>query len=85
MLAAGGAFAGAEAFGQLVLGVLADVVAVALALVAGLAEVGVSPAEPLGYAAAELAFEFDEVFSVFGAVVNGYFAAVGADELLGIK
>jgi hypothetical protein len=85
VLAASRAFTLAEAFWQLVFGVFADVVAVALALVAGLAEVGVAPAEPLGDGAAELAFELDEVFSVLGAVVNGDLTAIGADELLGVE
>lgn len=41
-----------------------DVVAVALPLVAGFAEVGISPAEPLRDGAAEFALKLDEVESV---------------------
>lgn len=62
-----------------------DVVSFALALVARFAEVGVTPAEPLGDRAAELALEFHEV----GAVVLATRVAkakllggtLGADEL----
>lgn len=75
----------ASAFGQLLLGVLADVVALALALVAGLAEVRVAPAEPLRDAAAELALEFYEVLAVLGAVLDRDVAAVGADQLLRLE
>jgi len=45
------------------------VVPVDLALVAGFAEVGVAPAEPLGEGAAELALELDEVRAVLRAVL----------------
>jgi len=68
-----------QAFGELVFGVFAHVVSVALALVARLAEVGVTPAEPLGYTTAELALKFYEIFSVFGAVINRDFAAIRAN------
>ena len=47
-----------------------DVVSFNLPLVAALAEVGVSPAEPLGYGAAELAFELYVVRSMGLAVLN---------------
>lgn len=85
MLSAGWAFACSQAFGELVFGILAHVVSVALALVARLAEVGVSPAEPLGDTTAELALEFNEILSVFGAVIDRDFAAVGANELLRVE
>lgn len=79
MLAACWAFTRSEAFWKLVFCVFAYVVAIALALVAGLAEMGVSPAEPLGNAAAELALEFDEIFSMLRAVIYRDFTAIWAD------
>jgi hypothetical protein len=45
---------------------------------AGIAEVSVSPAEPLSYAATELALELYEVFSVFGTVLNRNVTTTGA-------
>lgn len=79
MLAACWAFTRSEAFWKLVFCVFAYVVAIALALVAGLAEMGVSPAEPLGNAAAELALEFDEIFAMLRAVIYRDFTAIWAD------
>ena len=55
--------------GQLAFRLPRHVVTVDLALVAGLAEVGVAPAEPLGEGAAELALELDEVGAVLRAVL----------------
>lgn len=52
---------------------------------AGLAEVSVAPAEPLGYAAAKLAFEFYEVLAMLGTVLNGDVAAVGTDQLFSLE
>ena len=46
---------------------------------------GSSPTEPLCYTTTEFAFELDEVFSVFRAVLHGYFAAVGADQFFGVE
>ena len=60
----------AWALGQLADLFAGDVVSVALLLVAWLAEMRVSPAEPLGNGAAELAFELDEVRAV-GLAVRG--------------
>ncbi len=85
MLAASWAFTYAQAFGKLVLSVFAYIVSVTLALVAGLAEMSVSPAEPLSNAAAKLAFELNEVFSMLRAIVYWYFAAIRANKLLGIE
>ena len=45
----------------------------------------IAPTEPLGYAAAELALELYKVFTMFGAVLNRYVAAVRADKLLRVK
>ena len=45
----------------------------------------VSPAEPLSYAAAKLAFELDKVFTVFGAILNGDITASWTDKFLRFK
>ena len=71
-----------SAFRQLFLCVLAHVVSLTLFLVAWLAEVSIAPAEPLCYAAAKLALKFYEVLAVFGTILDGDVAAVGADQLL---
>lgn len=51
-----------------------------------LAEVSIAPAEPLGYAAAEFAFEFDIVqamfFAVFNSTLDSVRGALSAHELL---
>jgi hypothetical protein len=52
---------------------------------ARLAEVGIAPAEPLGDAAAELTFELDEIFSMFGAIFHWNFAAIGTDKLCSVE
>ena len=79
VLAACRAFTRTQAFWQLVFRVFAYVVAVALTLVAGLAEMGVSPAEPLSNAAAKFTLEFDEIFSMFGTIVYRNFTTIWAD------
>lgn len=58
----------AAAFGQVCDFISTDVVAIALPLVARLAEVSVSPAEPLRDRAAEFAFELDKICSVILAL-----------------
>ena len=66
---------------KLVLCILADIVPTALLFMAGIAEVSVSPAEPLSYAATELAFELYKVFSVFGTILNRNITTTGTDQL----
>jgi hypothetical protein len=61
---------GAQAFRQLLFGLSRNIVAVNLSFVAGLAEVSVPPAEPLGNRAAELAFELNVVTAMLRAVLN---------------
>jgi hypothetical protein len=57
--------------------------------VAGLTEMSISPAEPLGYIAAELAFKLDEVSSMFRTVLDSATHAHGrafsANQLLFLK
>jgi hypothetical protein len=72
-------------FGKLLLRVLAHVITVALLFMTRLAEMGVAPAEPLSNTTAKLALEFDEIFAMLGTVLNWYFTAVGANELLCIE
>ena len=61
---------GALAFRELFFRVFAHVVSAALFFVARLAEVSVAPTKPLSYAAAEFAFEFNEVFAMFWTILN---------------
>jgi len=72
--------------GQLAFGLPRHVVPFDLALVAGLTEVGVAPAEPLGDGAAELALELDEVGAVLRAVLytrtHTHRRALTANQLL---
>lgn len=53
---------------ELVLGVLANIVAAALAFMAGFTEVRVAPTEPLRNTATELALKLNEILSVPGTV-----------------
>lgn len=50
-----------------------------------IAEVGVAPAEPLGYRAAEPAFEGDKLFTVLFAVSHLHWAAGRTNQFLGVK
>jgi hypothetical protein len=72
-------------FWQLFLGILAHIVSVTLFFMAGFTKMSIAPAEPLSNAAAEFAFELNEVFTVFCAVLNWYIAAFGTDELFSFE
>ena len=63
---------------QLFFCVFAYVISAALLFVAGVAEMGVAPAEPLSYAATKFAFELDKVFTVLGTVLNRNVTTTGA-------
>lgn len=64
------ALRGSRAFRQLVARLSRHVVTAALFLVARLAEMGVAPAEPLGYGAAEFALKFDKFLTVLGTSLD---------------
>ena len=70
---------------QLIFRILAHIVPVALPLVARLAEVGVSPAKPLGCWTAEFTFKLNKVFSMLGTIFYGYFATVRTNKLLRLE
>ncbi len=59
-----------KAFRQLALLLSRYVVSIVLPCMTRLAEVSITPAEPLSYIATELALEFDVVKSVLRAVLN---------------
>lgn len=80
-----GTGAGSWTLGQLIFGILAHVISITLSFVAWLAEMGVSPAEPLSDAAAKFTLELDEVFTVLWTVLYWNLAAVGANELLWVE
>lgn len=50
-----------------------------------LAKMCVSPAEPLSNTTAKLTLEFDEIFTMLGAILNWYFAAIWTNEFLRVK
>ncbi len=52
---------------------------------AWLAEMGITPAEPLGNTTAKLALEFDEIFTVLGTVLNWNLTTIRANEFLWIE
>jgi hypothetical protein len=85
VIAAHRALSGSWALRQLCLGVFADVVSTALSFMAGVAEVSVAPTEPLRNAAAEFAFELDEVLAMFRAVLDWDVAATRTDQLLSLE
>lgn len=85
VISAYGAGRGSWAFGQLIFGILAHVISIALSFVAGLAEMGVSPAEPLSDAAAKFALELDEVLPVLWTVLYWNVAAIWTNELFGVE
>jgi hypothetical protein len=70
---------------QLIFRIFANVVSIALPLVAGFTEVCISPTKPLGNTAAEFAFELDKVLTVLWAIFYRDLAAIRADEFLRIK
>jgi len=79
------AFAGSFTFGEFVLGILADILTLALLLMAAFTEMGVSPAEPLSYAAAELTLELYVFLAVFWTVLHRDFTTIRADQLFRLK
>lgn len=64
------AFRGPGTLRQLILGLPTNIVSTTLLLVAGLTEMSVTPAEPLGHTAAELAFKLDVLCPMFLAVFD---------------
>ena len=78
-------FTNPQEFRQLFFRVFAHVVPFTLTLVARLAEMGVSPAEPLSNATAEFTLELDEVFSMLRAVIYRDLTTIWADKLFGIE
>lgn len=75
----------ARTLGQLVLRILAHVIAITLPLMTRLTEMRVSPAEPLCNTTAKLTLEFDEIFAMLGTILYWYLAAIGANEFLWVK
>jgi hypothetical protein len=69
----------------LLLCVLADVIAIALLLMARLAEVSVAPTEPLRNTATELAFKLYKILAVLWTIFDWYFATAGTDKLLRVE
>ena len=62
------ALIGTRALRQLALGLSRNIVSIDLSLVAGLTEVGVTPAEPLGDRATELALELYKVCAMLRTI-----------------
>jgi hypothetical protein len=85
VLSADGTLAFALAAGQFVLGDAGNVLTVDLSFMAALAEVGVSPAEPLGHLAAEAAFERNVLLAVPLAVCSLNWATSRTYQLFWIE
>ncbi len=81
MTASNGALSWPCTFGQLIFGVFADIISIALLFVAALAKMSVAPAKPLGNGAAVPALELYEIFSVLWAVFYWHIAATWANQL----
>lgn len=67
-------------FRQLLFCVFADIISVALPLMARLTKMSIAPAKPLSNTATELAFKFNKVFTMFGTVLNRNIAAFWANK-----
>lgn len=85
MVATNGALPGAGALRKFLFRVFAYIIAVALTLVARLAEVSISPTKPLSCRTTILTFELNEILAVLVTVLNRNFAAVGAYKLLWLE
>lgn len=79
MVASDWTLLGPLALRELFFRVFAHIISTTLLFMAWLAKMGVAPTEPLGYAAAELAFEFDEVLAVFWAILDGNVTTICTD------
>ena len=73
------------AFWQLILRVFTYIVSTALPLMAWLAKVGVAPTEPLSNTATKFALELDEIFAVFGTILNWNITASWTNQLFRFK
>lgn len=85
MVSAYRAFSWPQTLRQLVFCIFAHVISVALSFVAWLAKMSIAPTEPLSHITTELAFELDVFLTMLRAVLDGYLAAIGTDELLCVE
>lgn len=82
MITSDWAFSWSGTYGKFVLLIFAYIVSCTLSLMTRLAEMSISPTEPLSCRTAKFAFKFNEILPVFATVLNWNLTTIGTYQLL---
>jgi hypothetical protein len=85
MIASDWALLWSLAFWKLIFRIFTHIVTTTLLFVTRLAEVSVAPTKPLSYTTTKFAFELNEIFTVFGTILNRNITTSWTNQLLWLK